>query len=106
MEAFAEFRAITAGIIGGKTACYIPLGWGAGFIGLGLTWFLYGADVGTDPNVFIGWENETKMPFLLMNYFALGVGLQFLKCFTLFRGTRYVYIVHKSIFNRRAQNPK
>ena len=75
MEAFAEFRAITGGIIGGKTACYIPLGWGPGFIGLGLTWYLYGTDVGTDPNVFIGWENETKMPFLIMNYFALGVSV-------------------------------
>jgi hypothetical protein len=73
MEAFAEFRAITGGIIGGKTIAYIPLGWGPGFIGLGVTWYLYGADVGTDPNVFIGWENETKIPFLSMNYFALGV---------------------------------
>jgi len=74
-EAFAEFRAITAGIIGGKTICYIPLGWGAGFIGLGLTWFMYGADIGTDPNCFIGWENETKLPFFIMNYVALGVAL-------------------------------
>ena len=73
MEAFAEFRAITAGIVGGKTAAYIPIGWGAGFIGLGYTWYEYGADVGTDPNVFIGWENDTKMPFLIMNYVALGV---------------------------------
>ena len=75
MEAFAEFRAITAGIVGGKTAAYIPIGWGMGFIGLGYTWLEYGADVGTDPNVFIGWENDTKMPFLAMNYVALGVGL-------------------------------
>jgi len=75
MEAFAEFRAITGGIIGGKTIAYIPLGWGPGFIGLGVTWYLYGADVGTDPNVFIGWENETKIPFLSMNYFALGGAL-------------------------------
>lgn len=73
LEAFAEFRAITAGIVGGKTMAYIPLGWGAGFIGLGLTWYLYGSDIGTDPNVFIGWENETKMPFLIMNYVALWV---------------------------------
>ena len=73
MEAFAEFRAITAGIVGGKTWAYIPFGWGAGFIGLGYTWFEYGMDVGTDPNVFIGWENETKMPFLIMNYAALVV---------------------------------
>ena len=52
---------------------YIPLGWGSGFIGLGLTWFLHGSDIGTDPDVFIGWENETKMPFFYMNYAALYV---------------------------------
>jgi len=75
LEAFAEFRAITGGIIGGKTWAYIPLGWGAGLIGLGLTWYLHGTDVGTDPDVFIGWENETKMPFFIMNYVALGTGL-------------------------------
>ena len=73
LEAFAGFRAITAGIIGGKTTAYIPLGWGAGFVGLGFTWFMYGSDIGTDPNVFIGWENATKLPFLIMNYAALGV---------------------------------
>merc|ERR1719228_2574239 len=55
-------------------AC-IPIGWGAGLIGLGVTWFLYGHDVGTDPDVFIGWENETKMPFFYMNYLALWTGL-------------------------------
>jgi hypothetical protein len=74
LEAFAGFRAITGGIIGGKTAAYIPMGWGVGFFGLGLTWYMYGSDVGTDPNVFIGWENETKLPFLILNYIALGVG--------------------------------
>ena len=77
MEAFAEFRAITAGIIGGKTMAYIPIGWGMGFIGLGVTWFLHGGDIGTDPDVFIGWENETKMPFFYLNYLALWTGLAF-----------------------------
>ena len=72
-ESWAMFRAVTVGIIGGKTWAYIPIGWGAGFIGLGLTWVLYGNDVGTDPNCFIGWENETKLPFFYMNYAALGV---------------------------------
>ena len=78
LEAFAEFRAITGGIIGGKTWAYIPMGWGAGLIGLGLTWYLHGSDVGTDPDVFIGWENDTKMPFFIMNYVALGVSLAIL----------------------------
>ena len=78
MEAFAEFRAITAGIVGGKTAAYLPVGWGAGFLCLGFTWYQYGNDIGTDPNVFIGWENETKMPFLIMNYAALGVSSKLL----------------------------
>merc|ERR1712106_761108 len=77
MEAFAEFRAITGGIIGGKTIAYIPIGWGAGFLGLGATWFFYGNDIGTDPDVFIGWENETNMPSFYMNYFALWTGLVF-----------------------------
>jgi hypothetical protein len=77
LEAFAGFRAITGGIIGGKTAAYIPMGWGVGFFGLGLTWYMYGSDVGTDPNVFIGWGNETKLPFLILNYIALGVGYFF-----------------------------
>jgi len=75
MEAYAEFRAITAGIIGGKTLCYVAIGWGTGFIGLGVTWFLYGNDIGTDPDVFIGWENETKMPFFYMNWAALWTAL-------------------------------
>ena len=60
---------------GGKTSAYIPIGWGAGLLGLGVTWLLHGHDVGTDPDVFIGWENETKMPFFIMNYFALWTGL-------------------------------
>jgi hypothetical protein len=75
LEAFAGFRAITGGIIGGKTVAYIPLGWSAGFIGLGFTWYMYGSDIGTDPNVFIGWQNETKLPFLILNYAALGVSI-------------------------------
>ena len=77
MEAFAEFRAITGGIIGGKTWAYIPMGWGMGFIGLGVTWFFYGMDIGTDPDVFIGWENDTKMPFFYLTYLALWSGLAF-----------------------------
>ena len=59
---------------------YIPLGWGSGFIGLGLTWFLHGSDIGTDPDVFIGWENETKMPFFYMNYAALYVSSRLCMC--------------------------
>jgi len=86
LEAFAEFRAITGGIIGGKTWAYIPLGWASGFIGLGLTWFMYGSDIGTDPDVFIGWENETKMPFFYMNFTALYVGM-LLSCVVIFNSS-------------------
>ena len=56
-------RAVTVGIIGGKTWAYIPLGYGAPFLNLGATLYCAGKDYGTDPRCMIGWENETKMIF-------------------------------------------
>lgn len=63
LESFATFRAITAGIIGGKLWGYVPLAYGLPFINLGLSIFFYDEDYGRDPRVFIGWENETRMSF-------------------------------------------
>ena len=62
-EAFATFRAITQGIIGGKTWSYIPLGYGAPLLDIGITLYMRGKDYGTDPRAFVGWENDTKMLF-------------------------------------------
>ena len=62
LECLAYFRAITRGVIGGLAKAYACLGWGIPVILLGLTWFLYGNDIGTDPECFIGWEAQTKLP--------------------------------------------
>ncbi len=62
-ESTATFRAVTAGIIGGKTWGYLPCAYGLPFVNLGITIYLYGDDYGTDPRTFIGWNNETKMVF-------------------------------------------
>ena len=63
LESWAMFRAVTVGIIGGKTWAYIPLGYGLPFLNLGATLYTAGKDYGTDPRCVIGWENETKMIF-------------------------------------------
>ena len=41
-ESFAPFRAITGGIIGGKTYAYIPISYGMPLIDTGLALYLYG----------------------------------------------------------------
>ena len=60
-ETMATFRAITGGIIGGKTLAYIPFVYGLPLINIGVTMFLYGDDYGRDPRAFIGWSNDTKV---------------------------------------------
>ncbi len=62
-ESFATFRAITGGIIGGKTLGYVPLIYGGPMIDIGVSMYLYGNDYGRDPRAFIGWDNETKLVF-------------------------------------------
>ena len=54
---------MTSGVIGGKTWAYLPMGYGAPFVNVGLTIYLYGRDYGTEPWVFLGWENDTKWTF-------------------------------------------
>jgi len=44
-ESFATFRAITGGIIGGKTMAYIPLSYGIPFVTTGLGLYLYGKNL-------------------------------------------------------------
>ena len=53
-ESFATFRAITGGIIGGKTWGYLPMIYGLPMVDIGVTMFLYGSDYGRDPRAFIG----------------------------------------------------
>ena len=60
-ESFATFRAITGGIIGGKTLGYIPMIFGLPMIDIGVTMFLYGDDYGRDPRAFIGKYIITKI---------------------------------------------
>ncbi len=62
-ESAATFRAVTAGIIGGKTWSYLSLAYGIPFVNLGITLYLHGDNYGTDPRAFIGWLNETKSTF-------------------------------------------
>lgn len=59
-------RAITSGIIGGKTLGYIFLAYGIPFLNVGITYYLHGEDYGTDPRAFIGWLNETKLIFFYL----------------------------------------
>ena len=66
-------RAITGGIIGGKTWSYLPLAYGLPLINVGVTVFLYGDDYGTDPRAFLGWENETKAMFFYTMLSVVGV---------------------------------
>ena len=64
-ETVALFRGITEGITGGKTAGYIFIGHGIPIINVGLTIFLYHVDYGRHPQGFIGWANDTKLPFFI-----------------------------------------
>ncbi len=63
-ESFALFRAVTAGVLGGKGSSYVFVSYGTSLVLFGLTIFLYPDDYGRDPRAFIGWENETKRPFI------------------------------------------
>lgn len=73
-EAFATFRAITAGVIGGRKWGFIVCSWGAPLFNVGLTLFLHGDNYGTDPRCFVGWENETKNVFFYHHLVVCGVG--------------------------------
>ena len=72
-ESFATFRAITAGIIGGKTAGYLPCAYGLPFIDVGVSLYMFGDDYGRDPRAFIGWDNDTKRSFFYIFLSFIGV---------------------------------
>jgi len=75
LECVAYFRAITQGVIGGLAKAYAFIGWGLPTVLLGLTWFLHGNDIGTDPECFIGWESQTKFPQYSYMFGCSGVGI-------------------------------
>ncbi len=68
-ESFASIRAISVGVIGGKTWPYVVLSYGFPLLNMGLTFFFFGDDYGTDPRCFLGWENATKTIFFAQMLF-------------------------------------
>ncbi len=74
-ETLATFRAITSGVIGGKTTGYVTISYGLPLFNIGLTMLLYGDDFGKDPRCFIGWENETKNVFFYQQLTAVTVSI-------------------------------
>ena len=59
----AVFIAVAYGMTGGKTWGYVFICYGLPIANVGYTIFFYHTDYGTDPHVFIGWSNATKIPF-------------------------------------------
>ena len=88
LECLAYFRAITRGVIGGLAKAYACLGWGIPVILLGLTWFLYGNDIGTDPECFIGWEAQTKLPNFAYSFACSAVSMEYVYG-KMFRHTKF-----------------
>ena len=64
-------------MIEGKTWAYIPIGYGIPFINVGLTFFCYGGDYGTEPWAFLGWQNDTKMIFFYNMIGAIVVSYEY-----------------------------
>ena len=62
-------------MIGGLAKAYAFIGWGLPTVLLGLTWFLHGNDIGTDPECYIGWESQTKFPQYSYMFGCSGVGI-------------------------------
>ncbi|CAB4060095.1 unnamed protein product [Lepeophtheirus salmonis] len=42
---------------------------------IGLTWYYFGVEIGTDPLCFMGWNNYTKYPFFIHIYTMLGISI-------------------------------
>lgn len=62
-QAYAIFKATTAGIIGGHTRVYLTCSWGMAFFNVGLNIFLNLEGIGNDPRCMVGWENGVKLLF-------------------------------------------
>ncbi len=79
-EAFATSQAITIGVMGGKTWAFIFVSYGLPILNVGITFFFFGSNYGTDPRCFIGWENDVKMVFFYFILPVLGVRVNTLIC--------------------------
>jgi len=71
MDTFALFRAIIAGVIGGRTKAYLAAGWGIPMITLGYNIFENLELMGLDPRCMMGWLANPKwyffVPFLAIS---------------------------------------
>ncbi len=63
VKAYAAFRAVTAGVIGGMTRVYQLLGWGLPLYAVGFNIYHHLALMGNDPRCMIGWEAAPKWTF-------------------------------------------
>jgi len=75
-ESHACFKAITGGIIDGRSCVYLPLGWGVPMIALGYNIYVSLMDFGDDPKCMVGWSNIVKWQFFLP--LLVGAGLSFM----------------------------
>jgi len=74
-ESHACFKAITGGIIDGRSCAYLPLGWGVPMIALGYNIHASLMDFGDDPKCFVGWSNIVKWQFFLPLLVGAGLSL-------------------------------
>ena len=74
-EGHACFKAITGGVIDGRSSAYLAMGWGAAFISLGYNIFMSLMSFGDDPKCFIGWDNIVKWQFFIP--LLTGAGVRF-----------------------------
>jgi len=71
-EAHAIFKALTAGIISGRSKIYKPFGYGTPFLIIGTLFVTSADDLGTDPRCFISWDDMPKQIYL---WYMDGLGL-------------------------------
>ena len=69
-EAHAVFKALTSGIISGRSKIYIPFGYGTPLAIIGLLFLFYADDLGTDPRCFIAFYSGTKNLYF---YYMFGI---------------------------------
>ena len=72
-EGHACFKAITSGIIDGKSGAYLPLAWGMPMIALGANIFMSLMSFGDDPRCWVGWDNIVKWQFFIPLLAGAGV---------------------------------
>ena len=72
-ESHACFKAITSGIIDGKSGAYLPLAWGIPMISLGVNIFLSLMLMGDEPKCWVGWDNLVKWQFFIPLLSGAGV---------------------------------